>query len=83
MKKEKITPSDFKIRHSPKLSSKGSVRDFLCFPKRLSYAFERDDVNEGRMKMILSFELEKGSYATELVRQIAKLPTADAVEVYS
>ena len=72
MKKEKITLSDFKIRRSPKLSSKGSARDLICFPKRLSCAFERDDVNRGKMKMILSFELGKGSYATELVRQIGR-----------
>ena len=71
LKSEGILLSSFRIRKIPELSSKGSEREFLCFPKDLSWHFGMDEINPDRMKLVLTFFLGKGSYATELVRQAA------------
>jgi tRNA pseudouridine13 synthase len=68
--RECVKTADFRNRKFPELSSKGTERDFLAFAKNLSYAFAKDEMNPGKMKMILDFELAKGSYGTEFVRQI-------------
>lgn len=70
MKKEGVEAGMFRNKAFPRLSSAGSSRDLFAYPRDLSYEFRDDDMNQGKKKMVLSFELGKGSYATELVRQI-------------
>jgi tRNA(Glu) U13 pseudouridine synthase TruD len=70
LKKEKIGPEDFKNKAYRELSSRGAVRDFICNPRDLSWTFGADEGNEGKLSLTLSFFLQKGSYATELVRQL-------------
>jgi tRNA pseudouridine13 synthase len=67
---EKIKPEDFKIKPMPELSSKGDERNLIIFPKELEYKFENDEINKGKLKAVVEFELAKGSYATEVVRQM-------------
>jgi tRNA pseudouridine13 synthase len=67
---EDIQPGDFRISSLPEISCKGDDRDLIIFPKNFDYRFEKDDLNRGRIKAILEFTLPKGSYATEVIRQI-------------
>lgn len=70
LKLEGVSISDFRIKKYPKLSSRGSVRDLMARPKDLSYSFRKDEMNKGKMKLILGFWIGNGCYATELIRQI-------------
>ncbi len=42
----------------------------MVVPKGLEHSFSPDDMNRGKKKLRLLFFLPKGSYATELVRQL-------------
>jgi tRNA(Glu) U13 pseudouridine synthase TruD len=67
---EKIQPEDFKNHKFRELSSRGSDRNYMVVPKGLEHSFGRDELNRGKKKLKLLFFLPKGSYATELVRQL-------------
>ncbi|MFH0956857.1 MAG: tRNA pseudouridine(13) synthase TruD, partial [Candidatus Aenigmatarchaeota archaeon] len=70
LEKEKTEPRDFKNKAYRELSSRGSERDFTCHPRDLSWTFAEDGENPGKLSLALSFFLPKGSYATELIRQL-------------
>lgn len=70
LKHENVSVSDFKVSEFPKLSSRGFERDLFAIPKNMKYEFFKDDMNNGKMALRLDFFLGKGSYATELVRQL-------------
>jgi tRNA pseudouridine13 synthase len=42
-------------------------------PENLSHASEPDELNQGRMKLTLRFDLPRGSYATMLVKRVSLL----------
>ncbi|MCK4521846.1 MAG: tRNA pseudouridine(13) synthase TruD, partial [Nanoarchaeota archaeon] len=63
LKKEGITQRDFIIRQIPELSSEGAERDLFAEIQDL-------DVKKVDKGYILKFKLKKGSYATEVVKQI-------------
>jgi len=67
---EKIDPGDFRNRGLKELSSRGSDRNYMVVPKGLEHSFGKDELNRGKLKLRLLFFLPKGSYATELVRQL-------------
>jgi tRNA pseudouridine13 synthase len=50
--------------------SKGN-RPVLVFPSQLEYRVDRDELHDGRHKIVLSCELPRGAYATILTRRIA------------
>ncbi len=64
MKSEGITSRDFIIREMPELSSEGGKRNVFAAPKKLKITKKSEGCYE------LEFELPKGSYATELIRQM-------------
>ncbi len=70
LNREKIQARDFKIKGLPELSSFGSSRQLLVFPKGMQYKIEADELNKGRKKVIIGFELPKGSYGTRVVKEI-------------
>lgn len=71
LKREKITNRDFIIKSIPHISSEGGVRDLIVKIKNLKIGkFERDEMNKGKNKIRLSFSLQKGSYATMLIKQL-------------
>jgi tRNA(Glu) U13 pseudouridine synthase TruD len=45
-------------------------RAVLCLPDKLNYRLEADERHPGRKKLILSFELGRGSYATLIVKRV-------------
>jgi tRNA pseudouridine13 synthase len=70
MKAEAITTRDFILRQLPSLSSEGGNRELYATAHGLSVGEPQDDeLNEGKKKVIVKFTLDKGSYATEFIRQ--------------
>ena len=69
---EKIDPRDFVIPDIPYISSSGSRHPILAFVKDLKFKFINDDLNKDKKALILKFELQKGCYATSLLREFMK-----------
>src|SRR5207248_6075614 len=53
--------------------SKGE-RPALCLPGVLTATSEPDETRPGRLKLLLSFELPRGSYATLVVKRLTARP---------
>ena len=71
MKKENLTHSDFVIKQIPELSMEGDLRNAFTEIKNLKVGkTEKDELNSGKKKVKISFELGKGSYATMVVRKL-------------
>ena len=45
-------------------------RPVLCLPARFTHEVHDDELHSGRKKLVLSFELPRGSYATLIVKCI-------------
>jgi len=69
---EKLDPSDFIIPEIPSLSSSGSRRPILASVKNLEFKLNDDELNKGKFALKLKFELQKGCYATSLLREFMK-----------
>lgn len=68
MEEEKITERSFIIRAIPDLSSEGSERSaFININDFKIIKAEKDKLNKNKEKMVVSFSLPKGCYATVLV----------------
>ncbi|MBT4447063.1 tRNA pseudouridine(13) synthase TruD [archaeon] len=69
MYKENIDRYDFVIRQLPNMTPEGGMRDVVAKIQNLSVGEkEVDELNKELMKMTVSFELGRGSYATMLVK---------------
>lgn len=79
IEKEKIDPRDFIIPDIPYVSSSGSRRPLMAFLKNFSYSFLEADEEKDKNSVSLKFELNKGSYATSLLREFMK---ADDIKKY-
>jgi tRNA pseudouridine13 synthase len=68
--KEGFQLSEMKIKkmHEP-FFSKGD-RPVLCLPQNLTHEGAADELHPGRQKLILSFDLPRGAYATLIVKRI-------------
>lgn len=69
---EKIDSRDFIIPDMPHISSAGSRHPILASVKDLSFKLIDDGLNENKKALILNFELQKGCYATSLLREFMK-----------
>ncbi len=67
MEKEEITAKDFENTRYPALSSSGSGREILARYKDYSYALHKEG---DALSCTTSFYLNRGSYATEFLRQV-------------
>lgn len=72
LKEENISLQDFKIKPIPELNSKGSERNLIEYPKKLEWNIDKDEINGGK-KLIIEFELNKGTYATQLIKSIVNV----------
>jgi tRNA pseudouridine13 synthase len=70
--REKIDTRDFIIPDISFLSSSGSRRALLAIVPAVEWTIHPDEQNEGKQKLTLCFELQKGCYATSLLREIMK-----------
>ncbi|MBN9119913.1 MAG: tRNA pseudouridine(13) synthase TruD [Planctomycetes bacterium] len=70
LKEEGLTLAELKVKGMQKpFFSKGD-RAACVRPENLSSAAEADELNKGRMKLALNFDLPRGSYATILVKRV-------------
>ncbi|MBN2042493.1 MAG: tRNA pseudouridine(13) synthase TruD [Candidatus Aenigmarchaeota archaeon] len=67
LKKEGIRQDDFRMPSMPELASEGDERERIVEAKRMEWEFGDDDLNEGRVKCVLKFEIHKGAYATVVI----------------
>jgi tRNA pseudouridine13 synthase len=71
LKDEKISQRDFIIRQIPEISSEGNERDLIAEISGLEIGkLEADELNKGKKKVKLKFFLQKGSYATAVIKQL-------------
>ena len=70
---EGVNQEDFRMQEMPDLRSEGSYRRaFADFRNFNILDIEDDDLNMGRNKMVVKFDLPKGCYATTFLREIKK-----------
>jgi tRNA pseudouridine13 synthase len=62
--------SEMKIRGLRKPFFSKGERAALCLPSQLEYTVQVDERHPGRQKLVLSFELPPGSYATLIVKRV-------------
>ena len=72
IEEEKIDTRNFIIPEIPFLSSSGSRRSLLAPLDNLKWKINKDEINEGKLRVDFKFELIKGSYATSLLREFMK-----------
>ncbi|CAD6491326.1 MAG: putative tRNA pseudouridine synthase D [Candidatus Argoarchaeum ethanivorans] len=72
IEEQSIKLKDFNVRGAPKYASKGLRREVLIHANR-TYNVTLDELNSGYCKLIVDFTLQKGSYATTLLREYMKI----------
>ncbi len=72
IKELNIDLDGFRVTAMPELSSKGLRREIVLLFKP-EFAVMEDEINHGKMKVVLEFSLQKGSYATTVLREYMKL----------
>jgi tRNA pseudouridine13 synthase len=72
LESEGIDVNDFKTKSMPELSSEGDERERVIKPKNLKWSFGNDELNKGKIKCTLGFEIPKGSYATVLIEEVLR-----------
>ena len=73
---EKIDYQDFIIPKIPFLSSTGSRRSVLGMLNKIDWKLHNDTVQSDKKAVTLKFELQKGCYATSLLREFMKSENA-------
>ena len=69
LKKEQVKLEDFKDIFE-KTSFPGDERCLFVKPKKIKWKIEKDELNKGKNKLIISFELPKGSYGTQVIKDL-------------
>ena len=70
--KEKIDYRDFIIPDIPYISSAGSRRPIVGFVRDLDFKLNIDELHKDKKTLFLKFKLQKGCYATSLLREFMK-----------
>ncbi len=65
-----LSPRDFVLREFPELSSEGGARQLVVPVVFVENREDVDELNSGKKKVVVSFRLPAGSYATEVIRQV-------------
>jgi len=74
LQEEGVRKEDFKVKQMPELSSKGAAKKLVLQVKDFElFEVGKDEFNEGKIKAVVSFELEKGNYATTVLEELMKL----------
>ena len=76
IEQEKIDYRDFVIPKIPFLSSKGSRRPILGILQKIDWELYNDTLQDNKKALTLKFELQKGCYATSLLREFMKSENA-------
>lgn len=71
LKKEQLSETDFIFKPIPELSLEGGLRTAFAAVKSLKIGkIELDELNSGQKKCLISFTLDKGSYATMVIKKL-------------
>lgn len=70
LQEDKVEQRHFRLKKLAKTFFGKGLRDALIAPGGLESSIGDDELNRGRRKMTLSFELPKGSYATVLLKRL-------------
>ena len=70
MKNNEITQRDFIIRQLPQVTVEGTMRKAFIGVSDLKIEDGADELNKGMKKIIASFSLPKGSYATVVIKAL-------------
>jgi len=70
LKQEKITTKDFIIKQMPELSSEGNQRKLFSKVENFKIQYSKDKLHKNKQKAIVEFTLEKGAYATMLIKKL-------------
>ena len=71
MQRENLEASDFVIKQIPELTLEGEMRKAVVPVKEFVIKrIENDELNSNKKKIVVSFTLGKGSYATMVIRSI-------------
>ncbi len=70
MEENNLSKRDFIVKEIPGSSSEGANRELIAEVKYFRYEYADDELNKGKTKCTLQFELNKGSYATIVVKTI-------------
>lgn len=70
-----IDTEGFKVPDMPEISSKGLRRE-IVLPVKPGFSVMEDEINAGRTKVVLEFTLQKGGYATIVLREYMKAQAA-------
>jgi tRNA pseudouridine13 synthase len=65
--------NDLRVRHLKDVFLSKGTRVGLVFPRKLASSWIEDELHPGRQALTLGFELQKGSYATILVKRITQV----------
>jgi tRNA pseudouridine13 synthase len=68
---EGLTLRQLRIKGIRELFFSKGERAALCLPAGLEGRAESDELHPGRQKLVLAFELPRGSYATLIVKRIS------------
>ncbi len=73
LEREKVKPQDFRVSSMPEVGSPGDLRSIIAPVLNLSIEeTHKDEVNPSKFKIRLGFTLQRGSYATVLLREFMK-----------
>jgi len=73
LEKEQIKLEDFKVKSFMQVSCSGARKKMLIYPKQTKILeITKDELNQEKLKMKISFKLEKGGYATTILRELMK-----------
>jgi tRNA pseudouridine13 synthase len=64
---------DLRVKHLKDVFFSKGARPALFFPESFRYRIEEDDLYPKRSKMLLSFDLPKGAYATLVVKRLTEV----------
>jgi len=71
LSEENIVLKDFINKDIPYLSTEGTTRKTIIYPKNFKKStFLDDELNKGYKKIKISFDLNKGEYATNVIEQL-------------
>lgn len=71
LESEGVALSHFELECCTRLRSKGVMRN-VVLPTKIEFSASNDDANKGFSKVELRFYLDKGGYATSVLREIMK-----------
>lgn len=71
LEKDKLSQQNFKLTSMPELKIRPALRETLIEVKDLKIIEEgKDELNEGKLKIVVNFKLQSGAYATNVVKQM-------------